>query len=293
MQRYEMLTEAVEVMRDHGMEPVDATDLRTDGVLIRFDCVGDKRGKKNAWAVIFPDGDRPVVAFGHWARDIKAAKGLGNSRALNELEFEQARMAAAAAQRQRDRERAERAASARERASRIWSRSTPAPAAHPYLQRKRVKPHHARIDGLSLVIPLHDVDGMLHSIEYIRADGTKKFLKGGRVKACMSAFGAIEGTHILVCEGFATGATLREAMGLPVVAAMFANNLEQVALSLRGRLPNARLTLCADNDEAGVREAREAAQAVGGHVAIAPAEGTDWNDWIVANGDEALLEGLQ
>ena len=293
MNALEIQDKAADAMTEAGMEPMDLADLRTDGVLCRFDCVGDKRGKRNAWAVVFPDGKRPVAVFGHWARDIKAAVPLGDTRPLNSLEFEQARMAAAEAQRRRDREQAEKGAKARAVAEHVWSHAQPATAAHPYLQRKGIRPHHARLDGMNLIIPVRDADGTLTSLQFVRPDGNKRFLKGGKTKGCYTTIGELGGKHVLVCEGFATGASLHEATGLPVVVAMHAGNLEPVSLTLRGKFPSARITLCADHDEAGMAAAKSAAAAVGGHVAMPPAVGADWNDFIAASGEATLLEAIQ
>jgi putative DNA primase/helicase len=49
-------------------------------------------------------------------------------------------------------------------------------------------------------------------------------------------------------EGWATGATLHEATGLPVVVAFNAGNLLLVAKLIRREYPAARLVICADND---------------------------------------------
>lgn len=286
MSTFYIQREAAAAMRDAGMEPVDAADVRADGVLCRFDCVGDKRGKRNAWAVVFPDGKRPVAVFGHWARDIRQSVTLGDPAPMTALEREQAEMAIHAAQRQRDRELKERRDRAQRTAEKIWTNAPDATEAHPYLQRKRIRPHGMRLHELDVVVPIHAPDGSLVSLQFIRADGRKKFLPGGRVSGCYAFIG--KGTeHILVCEGFATGASLQEATGLPVACALSASNMKKVAGVMLGKYPGAKLTVCGDNDDAGITAANDAAAFVRGSLAIPPEPG-DWNDYITAHGIAAL-----
>ena len=59
---------------------------------------------------------------------------------------------------------------------------------------------------------------------------------------------------VRLCEGWATGASLHEATGLPVVAAMDAGNLGPVAELLRRSYPDAAITIVADNDDKPGRE---------------------------------------
>ncbi len=74
---------------------------------------------------------------------------------------------------------------------------------------------------------------------------------------------------VLLCEGFATGATLHQITTLPVAIAFDAGNLLPVALVLRRRYRAARILVCADDDFAtrdnpGIAAASAAALAVGG-----------------------------
>lgn len=78
---------------------------------------------------------------------------------------------------------------------------------------------------------------------------------------------------LLVCEGYATGASLHEATGLPVAVAFDAGSLMPVSLSLKKRYPTSRMLVCADDDyltegNPGQTAARLAATAVSGAVAV-------------------------
>lgn len=55
-------------------------------------------------------------------------------------------------------------------------------------------------------------------------------------------------TTLCIVEGYATGATIHEGTGYPVVVALNTGNLEPVARPLRKRFPNLRLIFCADDD---------------------------------------------
>ena len=69
---------------------------------------------------------------------------------------------------------------ARHRAARIGNAAAPAPADHPYLRRKQVGPNGLRCDSAGhLIVPLRDVEGVLHTIETITPEGEKRYLAGG------------------------------------------------------------------------------------------------------------------
>ncbi|MGM0583957.1 MAG: toprim domain-containing protein [Pseudomonadota bacterium] len=193
-------------------------------------------------------------------------------------------------------DRAARAERGRSAAAAIWARATPAAADHPYLRRKGVGPHDLRCDGGSLIVPLRDLDGRLQTLEFIRADGGKRYLKGGAKRGGFCTIGGplAADQPILICEGWATGASLQEATGAAVVAAMDAGNLGPVAEAIRSRFPDAEITLVADNDaedgrrdNPGLAAARKAAQTIDGRLAVPPMPG-DANDLAVARGLAAV-----
>lgn len=180
-----------------------------------------------------------------------------------------------------------------------WERAVPADPAHGYLQRKGVRPHGLRMESEDVVIvPLVDLDGTIHTLQRIYEDGTKRFLSGGTKAGNFTPIGGplAEAATILICEGWATGATAHEATGLPVVAAMDAGNLKRVTPILREGFPTARLVILADNDtkpgrgdNPGVTAAIAAARATGALVAIPPEPG-DFNDLAAAQGLETVRE---
>ncbi len=187
------------------------------------------------------------------------------------------------------------------RAARIWTSAKPAPEDHPYLIVKQVQPLGLRVDARGhLAVPLQDVDGRLHSLETIAPDGAKRFLAGGAKRGHFCVIGADPAAiadltgPLLICEGWATGASLHMATGHTTIAAMDAGNLLSVAEALRVRFPEADLVLVADNDtkpdrdtNPGVLAARKAALAVDARIAVPDAPG-DANDVFCTDGPEAV-----
>jgi putative DNA primase/helicase len=171
----------------------------------------------------------------------------------------------------------------------------PADRSHPYLCAKAVQAHGLRQCGNSLLVPLYDAHGQLWNTQSIFPDGTKLFRKGGRISGLFSPFGDLSApVRLVICEGWATGATLHDGTGYPVLAAMNCGNLLAVATAARMEWPGARLIIAADNDREttgnpGLTKATEAARATGAKLAVpefpADAAGTDFNDLA------ALLRG--
>lgn len=194
-----------------------------------------------------------------------------------------------------------RADEAAVRATRIWASARPAPEDHPYLAPKQAASLALRTDaGRRLVVPLQDIDGRIHSVEFIAPDGAKRFLAGGAKKGHFAVVGAEPGLlaepggPLLICEGWATGASLHIATGHTVIAAMDAGNLMPVAEALRARFPAADLVLVADNDtkpdrdgNPGVEAARKVALAVDGRLAVPDGPG-DANDLFCSEGPDVV-----
>lgn len=183
-------------------------------------------------------------------------------------------------------EQAKRRADAAAQAATIWNKpanaldaGTPAVNEHPYLVHKGIQSHGAKVYRGSLTIGGMDCNGALMlaiklrgqitSLQFINADGEKRFLPGGEKGGFL--LGKIEtGKPVCIAEGFATGATIHEATGYAVIVSFDAGNLRKMAEAIRASKPYAVIVLCADDDESGTgqRKATEAAQAVGGLVAM-------------------------
>ncbi|TYP91151.1 MULTISPECIES: toprim domain-containing protein [Nitrosomonas] len=152
---------------------------------------------------------------------------------------------------------------------------------HQYLIKKGIQPHGVKILGNALIVPLQDQAGRLVNLQFISPEGKKRFPKGSKKEEC---FFIIDGLseRILICEGYATGASLFEHSGQHIIVAFDAGNLLPVAKVIRSHFPDHEIIVCGDNDLSGVgqKAANEAALVVGGKVLIPPIAGMDWNDYL-------------
>lgn len=153
-----------------------------------------------------------------------------------------------------------------------WANAQAADPSHPYLLNKGVQPHGLRQQGNTLLVPLY-ADKELVNLQRINPEGTKLFMKRGRIKGAASIIGSLAGaSHVYLTEGWATGATIFEVSGCSVVTTMTANNLKSVALTLRSNLPpQTTVTIAADNDRStkgnpGLNYGRLAAKSIGASI---------------------------
>lgn len=280
-----------------GLQP--PAEVHGDGKLHRFSSTG-RRGDDSGWYVLHMDGDVPAGAFGDWRTGLQANWCSKPEHTLSQAQRDAYRQRIAQAKAQREAEEAQRQALARQRAVELMRASRPV-SSHPYLVAKGIQATRGiRSDGDKLLIPLRDTAGTLHSVQLIDAQGRKRFLPGGRIKGCYLGIGQPQGM-LIVCEGYATGASLFEATGEAVAVAFNAGNLLAVAESLRARFPKLRLVIAADDDHLtegnpGQTKAREAAEAVSGWLAIPlfPSQrtekDTDFNDMHRLAGLQAVRD---
>ncbi|WP_019102715.1 DUF927 domain-containing protein [Chromobacterium haemolyticum] len=148
------------------------------------------------------------------------------------------------------------------KAAHLWSRGHSISAQHPYLSRKGMVPTGAAQLRDMLLIPLRAA-GELVNLQIIGADGGKRFLTGGQVKGASLVLGRLKNADtVLMCEGWATGCSLHQATGRPVVVTFNAHNLVTVAERLASTLPPAvHVIVCGDSDtsQTGQQAAAKAA----------------------------------
>lgn len=262
----------LDAMRAAGLAPAKDVALVPDGRLVRYRVEGDKPGSLNGWAVLH-DGPIQSGAFGSWKTGATHAWRQNSERRLSAAERDTLRQQQAAAQQARVVELRQVQTQAARRAERLWQRARPATDAHPYLRSKSVRAIGLRQLRDMLLVPARDDAGRVCTLQFITPDGIKRFLSGGRIRGCYYAMGR-PADCLLICEGYATGATIFEATGQATAVAFNAGNLVPVAQALRRKFPDLRLIVCADNDAGtpgnpGLTHARAAARAVGGEV-VAP-----------------------
>lgn len=259
-----------EVLARAGI-PCDDT-IHPDGTLHRYHVDGDRASTRNGWYVLHVDGV-PAAAYGSWRHGVSGTWRAGNSR-LTPADRERIERA-----KQAEKVRSEQqAADAAERARHLWERASPA-AHHDYLTAKGIQPFVARKLAGLLVLPILDFDWRLHSLQFIAADGGKKLLSGGRKSGHFIAVRFAGASRLLICEGFATGASLAEIEpDSDVIAAIDAGNLQGVAVEARRRFPALSIVICGDADPVGREKANAAAIAARALLAVPDIEGADWND---------------
>ena len=276
-------------------------EVIADGRLHRCDAEG-RGGKGDAAYLLHLDGV-PAGGFENW-RD---GFGWENWRADTDRTLSPAEEAAHRAKlensrRERELEELKRKATARKRALSVFEDAAFCDS-HPYTVRKGIQPHGARLQGDRLVLPLRDADGTVHSLQFIGADGAKRYLTGGRKAGCYFDIGEPDGV-LCVAEGFATGASIHEATGYAVAVAFDAGNLAAVAKALRKKHPDLRLILCADDDHLtagnpGISKATDAALSTGARLAVPDfgavrvENATDFNDLHQCAGLDAVRRCIE
>ena len=272
----DILTKFREAILTAGLEPPDTIE---SGKLHRFPGHGKRPSNRAGWCLLFNDGQSGC--FGDWS--------TGHSetwQAKRDKPYSRAERAAFArrveeAKRQAKAARYARQADAAKRAAAIWNAATPAPGSHPYLSRKRIQAHGARIHKGALTLPVTDFTGRLTSLQFIAANGGKLLLAGGCKRGCfIPVAGDKENPgRVIICEGWATGCTLAED--------------EPTALVLA-----AKLVIAGDDDRLtagnpGATKAKAAAIASAALLAMpqwpedAPEHLTDFNDlavWLAGGG---------
>ena len=251
-------------------EIVPPSQLIFDGKLHRFHVEGDNRASKNGWYVLYAN-NIPSGAFGNWKSGIKQTWSAKQYRKVGCSERIELKKKMVANRKQRDKAKAIEYQKTAVLAKEIYNSCHSTEPSNPYLLRKRIKPFCANQLDSRLVLPLIDVDGKIWSLQYISSNGDKRFLSSGAIKGNFIPIKnrPTNDISILICEGFATGATLAEAYSdTCVVAACSATNLRSVAVNIRERFARTKIIICADADDVGIEKAREAAKAVGGFLRV-------------------------
>lgn len=219
------------------------------------------------------------------------------------------RAARLAEQQLEDNQRAEAAAA---RAREIYDAATPASDDHPYLVDKSVPALGLRwaksvelqfIDEKTgaietftvrnaLIVPAFSGAKSISSLQAISPTGKKSFLLDGRMAGAYTKIGVIDRStrRIVIVEGWATGASVHLATGLPVIVAFNAGNLAAVAAKMKAALHDTEIIIAADNDQFTRRKSGEPwnpgieAANETGHRVVFPeftdlsSEPTDFND---------------
>lgn len=239
---------------------VRKSDIVPDGVS-RLVATSSGRGapSKNLYVQLTVENDR---AWGRWNSRARGDWGTWSSKADRAWTPEEREAWKAKREEDKKAAEAERQAEADRVAvdvRAVWDAAGQAQV-HGYCKRKKCGLHGVRVgtdtygrEGV-LMIPYRLPDGTLRAMQSIDDAGEK--LYHGSVKGAACLLGRA-GPVMLVCEGYATGASLHEALGLPVLVAGDTGNLEAVARAWKadGRC----LIIAADNDQWVFKAPRAAA----------------------------------
>jgi len=300
----------LDAMQCLGLQAHSQQVLESDGKIHRYRITGEKSGSLNGWYVLYSDGAVPAGAFGSWKTGDSQNWCAKSERALSPSEREEWRRKQQEVQQARTAEQLVVRQEARAKATALLDKSGKAVAVpgqssagiadrvHPYIHKKGIKPFGVRTLNSSLVIPLRNARGELTSLQFIQADGTKKFLTGGEITGSYFAIGRHD-SMLCICEGFATGASIVEATGFMVAVAFNAGNLAAVAKVMREKFPAYTIIICADNDvekdiNIGLSKAQDAAKQIDAMLAVAKFQESDLIDGKVPTdfNDLHRLHGL-
>ncbi len=234
-----------EAMRSRGLMP--PANIISDGLIHRCDVEG--KGGKNDGSYLLHNDGIPAGGFENH-KDCKGwenwCANIGRRLSPEEENFHKQRIERMRVE--RENAMVQKHQEAREVANLIWAMASPC-VKHGYLTKKRVKAHATKVidaelvrkeapnlspelKGSLLVIPMRDSAGVLHSLQFITEDGTKRPLTGGRKQGCYFSIGKLSKV-LCITEGFATGASVYEATGYAVAVAFDAGNLLAVAKTLK------------------------------------------------------------
>lgn len=258
-------------------------DFVPDGRIRRCATVDHPRKKNGAYMF---NGDWGFVQ--NWATDPEPQIWQGDQS--NAKQIDPARMRELAARRAEEiRANQERAARQAEQILSNFELSQ-----HAYLDRKGFPDELGLVDAeRRLLIPMRDCQnyGKTLSVQRIAIDGEKRFLLGGKTKGAIYSLGSVKAPATWLCEGYATGLSIRAAMNLMrlqgrVVVCFSAGNLAYVASLISGR----RFVI-ADNDASGT--GADFARHTGLPWGMPADVNTDANDLHMAKGIYALSRLMQ
>jgi len=276
-----------------GLTPPDHI---VTGEIVRFPGLNKGPSNRSAWCLFFEDELGGV--FGDYSSSISSTWQASRDKKQTEAEKRAFEQRVNTARHEREQQRAIDQARAATQAKKRWDEASPCENFQ-YLQAKGVRSYDLRQEaGGDLIIPITTSTGEIVSLQTIDADGQKRFLQDGAKKGNYFLIGQPD-KQVVVCEGYATGASIYEATGIAVAVAFDAGNLLLVARSVANKYAEAQLILAADDDYAkpmntGLTKARDAALAVSGLLAIPcfnsvkEPECKDFNDLHCKEGLEAV-----
>jgi putative DNA primase/helicase len=256
--------EVLRQLQDHGLV---VTRLEVTGREVKTKVVG--RAHKQGWYrlhLISVNGDNWIVGgYGIWDgnSDNGYQKISGPYADMSAEQRTAVRERIAADLREFERREQARSAAASAEAQAFWA-ELPSDGRSDYLERKKIQGYGVRYtDNNDLVVPIVEADGRLMAVQliYSRENSQAEIQQnGGKDKRYWPKGVSVKGGHhwigtpgpvCLVAEGYATGASLRAATGLPVLVVFSAGNIQPALRELRKQHKRTRWLICADDDDFG------------------------------------------
>jgi putative DNA primase/helicase len=280
--------EAVSYLRNYGLE-VDT--LRFGKIQRVYTTQNNKRREKRGWYRVFEfyakDGTCHITgAFGIYG------VGEGENGQIDKIPLDKSQFDAESwkavqdsiknSQREEEARRRSSSDRAAQNALRAWNLLQETGVSD-YLARKKVKAHGLRYGKTgSVAVPMTNKNGHIRGLQIIYPKAglwgedspDKRFWPVGIEKqGTFHHIGQVPNEFLVICEGYATGASIFEATGYPVFIAWDAYNLLAAAKALKELYPTSLIFFAADDDHCtkgnpGYSRAQNAASAVNGVVIV-------------------------
>jgi putative DNA primase/helicase len=283
---------------------------------------GEKRGEDHYWMFPFEGG----VNFGDWRTRFSETWFEKDPETLTYEEKIAVRKAQQEAYKRQEDDRKKAQAHATRKSK--WAvENYPPCTAHSYQEAKKIKASsllgtylgnwekwdsgqkiNIIVSREALIIPIYEPE----TNDLIGMQGIYPTPQGEKPFAKMFPYGCRKGIFtigqsdsseiIVICEGFATGASIHEATGYKVFVAFDAGNMVKVAPLIWAKYPDAIILIAEDHDlpakgkseGEGQRAAREAAKACSGIVVKTGFDKKgDFNDLAVSQGLDAIKEKFE
>lgn len=325
---YEHIQDCKEHMMRNGFDYRGEIKVNTNGKFKRFSIDENKTKKDEFYMSLNGISSKGNTFFyctyGSWKSGEKYTyKSWENSKDRNSInKLSEEEIKAIEKQHKEDIEKAnekkkKEQAQVAEHAKNIWGQSKDQAQTTEhlyYLEKKGVKNYGLRFGYYPkgnekypvLVVPIKNINGEIRTLQYIFKDENdeiqKRFLKNGEKTGNYYVIGEIKHNELFyVCEGYATAASVYEAIQKPVVVALDSNNLNLVIENLRSIYPKNEIIIAADKDknEVGQNKAKEAASKYNCKVILPnfkekaiDEKNTDFNDLHTAFGLEEVKRQL-
>lgn len=217
---YFMIDNIVKDMINYGIEP---PEIIPDSKYRKFKHGSDRAG----WYVFSEINGQCVGAWGSFRGIPKQSYRYNfNGEKSDPVDYEKIKAEIKAAKKKTGIALKAEQAKATNKARLIYNNAKPCQK-HPYLENKSVMASDGvKINGDNLVIPIKNISGEIISLQTIKPDGSKKFLYGAN--SC-GAFKIDGKEKIVLCEGYATGASIHMATGYTVIVCFNTGNLKKIA----------------------------------------------------------------